>query len=197
MSSYRHAWMRELVHREQRIFDAAILQNLRDATAFFASTSLLAVGGVLALAGNPTPLETISAQLPILDGQSMGPIIWQTKLLVVALFLTSAFLRFVWANRLFGYFSVLIGAVPNQSQDALAHHRAYQAAEISVRAAINFNRGLRAVYFALASLTWLLGPFPLILAVIATTLILWQREFTSVSRKVLADRPPAKDGSTQ
>lgn len=195
MARYRHAWMRELVRRDARIFDAAILQNLRDGTAFFASTCLIAIGGVLALAGNPSPLQQIAAELPHDTGGLPSPLVWQAKLLLVVLMLTAGFLRFVWANRLFGYFSVLIGSIPNEPTAPYALHRATQAAALNVRAAINFNRGLRAVYFALAALAWLLGAVPLILAALATTGMLWQREFLSQSRALLAEHPPEEDGS--
>jgi uncharacterized membrane protein len=188
MARYRHAWMAELLGRDQRIFDAAILQNLRDGTAFFASTCLIAIGGVLALMGNPAPLERAAAALP---RAAADPLLWQAKLVPAVILLTSGFLRFVWANRLFGYFSVLIGAIPNDRALAIARHRATQAAHLNVRAALNFNRGLRAIYFALASLAWLLGPIPLALAPAATLAMLWSREFRSVSRDVLiADPPP-------
>jgi uncharacterized membrane protein len=188
MARYRHAWMVELLDREQRIFDAAILQNLRDGTAFFASTCLIAIGGVLALMGNPAPLVEVAAALPGAEG---GPLVWQIKLVPTLVLLTSGFLRFVWANRLFGYFSVLIGAIPNDRTAPDARHRATQAAWLNVRAALNFNRGLRAIYFALASLAWLLGPYALGLATLATLLMLWSREFRSTSRDILiADPPP-------
>ncbi|MEP5154025.1 DUF599 family protein, partial [Planktotalea sp.] len=48
-----------------------------------------------------------------------------------------------------------------------------------------FNRGLRSVYFGLASSAWLAGPIPLIFAGLLTCLVLWRREFASRSRSVL------------
>lgn len=190
MARYRRAWMREMLSRDQRIFDAAILQNQRDGTAFFGSTCLIAIGGVLALAGNPTPLLQVAAQLPRDSGTLPAPLIWQAKLLLVVLILAVAFLRFVWSNRLFGYFSVLIGAVPTRRDDPVAAHRSAQAADLNIRAAIHFNRGLRSLYFALSSLAWLIGPVALFLAVSMTIWVLYDREFLSESRALLNDRPP-------
>lgn len=195
MARYRHAWMAQMVDRDQRIFDAAILQNLRDGTAFFASTCLIAIGGILALVGNPAPLEEAAARIPRApDEFASDALIWQVKLLIPVVLLTSGFLRFVWANRLFGYFSVLIGSVPNANgsgkADPEAQHRATQAAWINVRAAVNFNRGLRAIYFALTSLAWLLGSVPLAAATMLTLALLYSREFRSVSRAVLIENPP-------
>jgi uncharacterized membrane protein len=182
MSNYRHVWMREFVTREPRIFDSQILASLRQGTSFFASTSLLAIGGLLALLGNPEPLETAAQdftqrQLPVF--------VLQMKLLAPAVFVGNAFLKFVWANRIFGYCAVMMAAVPNDIDDPQAFPRADQAAALNVRAAINFNRGLRSLYFALCALTWLMGPIMLILGVAITTYVLWSREFMSVPREII------------
>src|SRR5437879_1907030 len=45
MNVYREAWMRRLLDREARMVDMQIMAALQNGTAFFASTSLIAVGG--------------------------------------------------------------------------------------------------------------------------------------------------------
>ena len=112
----------------------------------------------------------------------------QIKLLLVTAFLADALLKYVWAHRLFGYCSVLMAAVPNDPADPSAFHRAAQAAEINITAARGFNRGLRSVYFALASLGWLLGPVPLLISTALTLAVLTRREFASTSRRMLMVR---------
>jgi uncharacterized membrane protein len=182
MAEYRREWMREFTLRDNRIFDAQIVTSLRQGTAFFASTSLLAIGGVLALAGNTAPLEGAAEGLTLQDEPTLW---WQIKLMLVALFLTHAFLKFVWSNRIFGYCSVMMAAIPSDPADPRAVARAGRAAELNIRAAYNFNRGLRSMYFALAALGWLIGPFGLMAATVVVTLVLWSREFTSLSRDIL------------
>lgn len=182
VAEQRREWMRVFVTRDPRIFDSQILASLRQGTSFFASTCLLAIGGVLALVGNTEPLrgvaaEVSSAQVPVL--------VWQIKLGLVALFLTNAFLKFVWANRVFGYCAVLMAAVPNDPTDPVAYSRAAQAGELNVRAAVNFNRGLRAIYFALGALAWLLGAVALIIATLIVVWTVWSREFASAPRTIL------------
>src|ERR1700733_12438407 len=49
MHMYREVWVRRMLDRETRMVDMQILASLQNGTAFFASTSLLAVGGALAL----------------------------------------------------------------------------------------------------------------------------------------------------
>ncbi|WP_102107255.1 DUF599 domain-containing protein [Oceaniglobus roseus] len=187
MAQYRRDWMVEMVTREPRIFDATILGSLRQGTSFFASTCVIAIGGVLALIGNAERLAGVAADL---TASEVPLAIWELKLGLVALILTNAFLKFVWSNRLFGYCAVVMAAVPNAPDHPLAYPRAAQAGELNVRAAWNFNRGLRSMYFALAALAWLLGPAALILATALTLWLLWSREFLSRPREVLMEEGP-------
>ena len=53
MADQRRNWMQEFLTRENRIFDATVMSSLRQGASYFASTSILAIGGVLALVGNP------------------------------------------------------------------------------------------------------------------------------------------------
>lgn len=182
MSERRRDWMKVFVTRDPRIFDSQILNGLRQGTAFFASTCLLAIGGVLALAGNTEPLRGVAAEV---TDMAVPVVIFQIKLGLVALLLTNAFFKFVWANRVFGYCAVMMAAVPNDPADPIAQPRAAQAAELNIRAAINFNRGLRAIYFALGALAWLIGPVALLLATIAVFWIVWSREFASMPRRII------------
>ena len=187
MSERRREWMRVFVTRDPRIFDSQILASLRQGTSFFASTCILAIGGVLALVGNTDPLTGLSAE--VTDTQ-VPELVWQLKLGLVILFLTNGFLKFVWANRVFGYCAVVMASVPNDPDDPNAFAYAAQAAELNIRAAINFNRGLRAMYFALGAVAWLLGPLALILATIVVLFVLWSREFASTSRNILLKNMP-------
>lgn len=182
MAERRRDWMKVFVTREPRIFDSQILASLRQGTSFFASTSILAIGGLLALIGNTDPLRGVANQV---SGSDAPLLVWQLKLAVVGLFLTNAFLKFVWANRVFGYCAVTMAAVPNDPGDPQSFPMAAQAAELNIRAALNFNRGLRSMYFALGALAWLIGPLALICATALVVWVLWSREFASIPRTIL------------
>lgn len=182
MAEYRREWMRQMITREPRIFDAQTVATLRQGTSFFASTCVIAIGGTLALISNAERLSGLAEDITAL----YHPIfVLEIKLAVMLAFLTNAFLKFVWSNRLFGYCSVLMGAVPNDPNHEDAPKLAAKAAEINITAARSFNRGLRAVYFALASVAWLAGPFAFLAAGIFTVGIIWRREFASQSRRLL------------
>jgi uncharacterized membrane protein len=182
MSENRREWLRVFIDRDPRIFDSQIMSSLRQGTSFFASTCVLAIGGVLALVANTDPLRGVAAEV---SSTAVPALIWQVKLGLVALLLTDGFLKFVWANRVFGYCSVMMAAVPNDPADPRCAPRAAQAAELNIRAAVNFNRGLRSMYFALGALAWLFGAIALIVATLFVVWIVWSREFASLPRDIL------------
>ncbi|WP_425040132.1 DUF599 domain-containing protein [Primorskyibacter sp. S187A] len=182
MAEYRREWMIQMVSRDPRIFDSQVIAMLRQGTAFFASACMIAIGGVFAVMGNAERVVNLANDLTLSDDPA---IVWELKLAVVLILLANAFLKFVWASRLFSYCAVLVAAVPNDASDPRAYPRAAQAAEINITAARSFNRGLRAIYFALAAATWVFGPLVLLIASVATIAILWRREFASKSREAL------------
>ncbi len=194
MAGFRRDWMNQMVTRQPRVFDAQVLANLRQGAAFFASTSMIAIGGGLALIGNTERLAGIAGDLTLERAPS---IVWEIKILLILLFLVNAFLKFVWAHRLFGYCSVIMASVPNDPDADMAYPRAAQAADLSITAGRSFNRALRSIYFGLAAAAWILGPIPLAIAAALTFGVLYRREFASKSLEILlrlpaeADTPPS------
>ena len=183
ITDYRREWMRQFVTRQPRIFDAAVIDSLRQGTAFFASTSMIAIGGGIALIGNPDQLTGLSQDLPL---DAAVPLEW--KAILITFFLANALLKFIWAHRLFGYCAILMAAVPNDPAHPEARHRAAQAADINITAAKSFNRGLRSIYFALGALGWLAGPLGLTVGTVVISLTLLRRDFASTSRQVMLRR---------
>jgi uncharacterized membrane protein len=181
MERYRHDWMAEFVTRQPRIFDATMIDSLRQGTAFFASASMIAIGGGIALIGNPAMLGALTRDLT-LASETAG---LQLRVALVVAFLANALLKFIWAHRLFGYCSIMMAAVPNDPKHPEAAHRAAQAADINITGAKSFNRGLRSIYFALGSLGWLAGPWGLVAGALLIAGVLIRRDFASASREVM------------
>jgi uncharacterized membrane protein len=183
MAQYRRAWFREASLRDARIVDATLLSSLRNGTAFFASASLAALGAAVALLGQTDELSHVATDLA---AQLSAPkAAWILKLLGVIAILASGFLNFVWSHRVFGYCAVLLGAMPNDVDSPEREEMAAKAADLNIVATKSFNRGLRAIYFALAALAWLIGAWMLILSVTLTSAMLFEREFRSTTRKIL------------
>ena len=181
MERYRHDWMAQFITRQPRIFDATMIDSLRQGTAFFASASMIAIGGGIALIGNPAMLAALTRDLT-LASDTAG---LQLRVALVVAFMANALLKFIWAHRLFGYCSILMAAVPNDPSHPEATHRATQAADINITGAKSFNRGLRSIYFALGALGWLLGPWGLVAGALVISAILIRRDFGSTSREVM------------
>jgi uncharacterized membrane protein len=184
MQEYRREWMRQFVTRQPRIFDASMIDSLRQSTAFFASASMIAIGGAVAMIANPAAVRGVAMDLTL----PTASLAIEMRVLLVVGFLSNALLKFIWAHRLFGYCSIMMAAVPNDHTDPVANHRAAQAAELNITAAKSFNRGMRSIYFALGSLAWLFGAYALIGAALLTAAVLFRREFASTSREVMIAR---------
>jgi len=114
MHVYREVWIRRLLDRETRMVDTQIMASLQNGTAFFASTSLLAVGGALALLRSTSEALAILGALPI--NLSPSPALWEIKCVGLILIFVYAFFKFAWAYRLFNYVAILLGAMPPASQ---------------------------------------------------------------------------------
>src|SRR5918998_477021 len=101
MDQYRYRWMEQMVVWENRIVDATIMASLMNGTAFFASTSLIAIGGVLALLRSIDTVLPLFAELPF--GQGPTALAWDVKVVGLAVIFVYAFFKFAWSYRLFNY----------------------------------------------------------------------------------------------
>jgi uncharacterized membrane protein len=184
MNDYRRMWMENMVDRELRMIDSMVQTSLLNGTAFFASTSILLVGGLLTILGaTDTAVELIS-ELPLVD--TMTRTMWEIKVLLLIGVFTYAFFKFAWCYRLFIYVIILIGAAPHHEQrDQSSKDYAQRTAKLQAIAANHFNRGLRAYMFALAGISWFIHPLALISAALLVLFVVHRREFQSRSLSVL------------
>src|SRR5258708_34583433 len=65
MHAYREVWIRRMLDRQTRMGDMQIMASLQNGTAFFASTSLLAIGGAPALLRSTKEAPAVFSALPI------------------------------------------------------------------------------------------------------------------------------------
>jgi uncharacterized membrane protein len=114
MHVYREVWVRNLLHRETRMVDMQIMASLQNGTAFFASTSLIALGGGLALLRSTNDALAVLGALPI--DLTPSPALWEVKCVGLILIFIYAFFKFAWSYRLFNYVAILLGAMPPASQ---------------------------------------------------------------------------------
>jgi uncharacterized membrane protein len=186
MNGYRDAWMEQLLAREVRIVDSQVTAALQNGTAFFASTSLIAIGGTLSLLHSTEQVLGVLSKLPFAAVQS--PELWELKMIGLTVIFVYAFFKFAWSYRLFNYFAIMVGAAPPAAERDTADARAFahRASHLCADAGRNFNRGQRAFFFALGYLGWLIGPLELALTTTGIVIVMWRRQFNSESRKAFA-----------
>lgn len=185
MNAQRHRWMENMISRELRMIDTMIQSNLISGVAFFASTSLLLVGGMLAALGATEQAVEIIADLPIADQVSRQ--VWEIKVLLLIIIFVYGFFKFAWCYRLFQYGSILLGAAPMEKSPSTDEGREYvqQCAAMHGLAGLHFIRGLRAHFFALSGLAWFVNGWCFIAATTWVTVVLYRREFRSRSHGIL------------
>jgi uncharacterized membrane protein len=197
MNAIRKVWMREMIRRENRIVDTSIMATLQSGTAFFASTSLIAIGGSLALLQSTDTAMRIFGDLPFATPSATEI---ELKVIGLAVIFVYAFFKFAWSYRLFNYAAILMGAVPraDRAEDiAPAEIAADRAAAMSTAAATHFNRGQRAFFFALAYLGWFLHSFVFIVGTLAALIVMWRRQYASDALNALRSHQDSGSGERQ
>jgi len=187
MHRHREAWTREMLHRDMRMVDGQIMGALQNGTAFFASTSLIAVGGVLALLRSSQEVMEVFAGLPF--GIRTTPGVLETKIIGLLVIFIYAFFKFAWSYRLYNYAAILLGATPHASEAKEPHAKAAaeRVARMVTLAGRHFNRGQRAFFFALGYLGWFANAWVLIAATLAVLLVTLERQFGPAARWVSRD----------
>src|SRR4249919_2228860 len=179
MNRYRNVWMFQMLGREMRMVDAQIVAALQNGTAFFASTSLIAIGGALTLLRSSDAILEVVAALPF--GVKMTPVQWEAKTMGLAIIFVYAFFKFGWAYRLYNYVAIMVGATPpakdKDTSEAKAH--AARVGRLCEVAGKHFNRGQRAFFFALGYLGWFISPWLLLATTALVVIVTWRRQFAS------------------
>jgi uncharacterized membrane protein len=182
MNEYRLVWMHRMLHREARMVDMQVMATLVNGTAFFASTSLLAIGGALTVLRSPDEMLNMLGTLPF--GAQTTRLAWEFKSIGLAVIFVYAFFKFGWSYRLFNYVAILLGAMPferdKESPESEAHVQ--RTARLFEAAGRHFNHGQRAIFFALGYLGWFVSPYVLIASTAAVVVVMWSRQFISDAR---------------
>jgi len=185
LHQHRIHWMYEVITKEVRVGEAALLANLERNITFFASSTLLILAGIFTLFAKVDTLESVISSLPYATHISHLGI--QLKLTLLAFIFVLSFFQFTWSMRQYGFVNVMIGAAPIDSSGKNENLRAYakQIATVQDQAAHSYNYGLRSYYFALAAMCWFFHPILFILMSLWVVYTLYSREFNSKSLKAI------------
>ncbi|HTN50528.1 MAG TPA: DUF599 domain-containing protein [Burkholderiaceae bacterium] len=180
-NAIRRRWMMQTTWRENRVIDGVVVQNLSTSPSFFASTTILIIGGLLALLGATDEAAKLVKELPFTARTSA--LVFDLKLLVLTAVYVYAFFRFTWSMRQYTFGALLIASAPEAgvfasgaaSRDGFAD----RAGRIVGMAAETSNDGLRAYYMAFAVILWFFSPLAFTIGTAGIVYLLYQREFRS------------------
>ncbi|NVK43545.1 MAG: DUF599 family protein [Oceanospirillaceae bacterium] len=180
MHLYRLEWMRHMLMRDNRIPDTNAIANLERTVAFFASTTMLILAGLMTLLSAKDKAISIVSEIPFSYPTGAGE--WEFKLLLLLVLFVYAFFKFTWSLRQYGFVSVMVSGAPMPGEGFSDHRleaHADRIAKMTSLAANNFNTGLRTYYFCLAVLGWFINPWLFMMASATVVYVLYRREFSS------------------
>lgn len=185
MQRQRVRWIENMAEREQRHIDAILLSSLSQSNAFFASTCVIAIGGLAALMGAAQSAQPMLERLPFVVQAPAA--LWEIKILSIISILVYAFFKYAWAFRLSHYTAIMFGAMPplDGPPEKRGTHAAHTARLLGL-VGDHANSGLRSFYYALAATAWVFHPVMLMLAITAVVIILARREFVSRAAAIVA-----------
>jgi uncharacterized membrane protein len=179
-NAVRREWMLQTTYREVRVVDGVVIQNLSTSPSFFASTTILIIGGLLAVLGSGNVNELVR-DLPFAARTTV--LIFDLKLILLLGIFVYVFFRFTWSMRQYTFGALLVAAAPEAERfisEGLSREAfADKAGRIVGLAAETFNDGLRGYYFAFAAIGWFFSPIVFLVATLGVVYILYQREFRS------------------
>jgi uncharacterized membrane protein len=177
---FRLRWIKVSLSRDPRVLDGIITQTLSNTPAFFSSTTILIMGGLLALMGTTDKAAELVREIPF--SQATPILVFEFKILVLIAIFVYAFFRFSWSMRQYTFVALMIGALPPPEFFA-----AQRVSAMTGLAAETFNDGLRAYYFSFAVMGWFFSPMAFVLTTLLIVAILYNREFRSDVLGVLND----------
>ena len=173
--------MLQTTSRENRVVDGVVVQNLSTSPSFFASTTILIIGGLLALLGTSDKATEFVREIPFAARTSA--FVFDVKLMLLLAIFVYAFFRFTWSMRQYTFGALLIASMPDaklfERGEAQREPYAERAGKVVGLAAETFNDGLRAYYMSFAAILWFVSPIAFALGAAAVAYLLYQREFHS------------------
>ena len=182
----RRQWMLQTTYREVRVLDGVVVQQLSSTASFFASTTILIIGALVAVLGATEQASDLVREIPFAARTSL--LVFDFKVVVMAAIFVYAFFRFTWCIRQYSVGVLLVAAAPEAASitdEAQRQAFADRAGRVMGLAAESFNDGLRAYYMSFAAASWFISPWAMLAATAAVLWVLYQREFRSEVLRVL------------
>ena len=184
MIDHRRAWMEAQLGREVKVADTVIVGHIMSTAGFFASTTVIVIAALLGVLFN-LGLATRPDAGGVWSIATPTPL--EIKLILILVVAAYAFQSFTWSIRQANFAAVLMGAAPPPSMDeAFLQRIAISMGNIITGTAQSYDNGMRAYYFALGAVTWVVSPIVFMIATTGVVALLLHRQ--TRSRTALALR---------
>ena len=181
MNMQRRRWVANATRRESP-FDAILSGNIMGSVSFLASTAVLLILAIFAVFGQ------VPALLDALNSLSSHRVYTsadvQLHLALMLVMFVLAFFAFTLSLRQFNHFCIMLGAIDHS--EPTTDEEIDAITRMNALGAKNFNSGIRAYYFSVATVAWFVSEWLPIVTCILTILILAHREFFSSSHRTAA-----------
>jgi uncharacterized membrane protein len=157
-----------------------VVQQMSSTASFFASTTILIIGALLAVLGSTERASDLVREIPFATRTTV--MVFDFKVMVLTAIFVYAFFRFTWSIRQYSAGVLLVAAAPESTaitDEAERHRFADRAGRVMGLAAESFNDGLRAYYMAFAAVAWFISPWLMLAATAGVIWVLYRREFRS------------------
>lgn len=187
MRDWREKWSITMLMRDNRIVDSQVITGLNNVVTFFCSTSIFITAGLFAAMGASEQIVDIVNQLSYLQSTNIATV--EIKIGLLIIILVYSFFKFGWAIKQHSYSAVVMAAVPDTKTANLERDsdQAKLMGKLSSLGAEHFNDGIRAYYFALATVSWFIHPLVYIAVITWVVLVLHRRDFRSKLHKHLSE----------
>jgi uncharacterized membrane protein len=181
MNMQRRRWVANATRRDTP-FDAILSGNIMQSVSFLASTAVLLVLAVFAVFGQlPTLMEALES---ISLDRAYTVLDVQIHLAVMLAMFVLAFFAFTLSLRQFNHFCIMLGALDHDRETSEDEIDAI--AQMNALGARNFNSGIRAYYFSVATVAWFVSEWVGVAVCLLTVLVLAHREFFSSAHRTAA-----------
>jgi uncharacterized membrane protein len=191
MVDHRREWMDALLGRDMKVADTAIVGHIMSTASFFASTTVIVIAGLLGVLINAgkSAQGAIGAWLAIPMPNAL-----QIKIGLVVVIAYYAFQSFTWAIRQANFAAVMMGAAPPAASLDIELRRrlAVSMGSIITGVAASYDSGMRAYYFALGGITWIVSPILFILVTTGVVALLQYRQTNSRTALALKEIAEAR-----
>ena len=181
MNMQRRRWVANATQRESP-FDAILSGNIMGSVSFLASTAVLLILAIFAVFGQVPALMTTLNSLSLERIYTVTDV--QLHLVVMLAMFVLAFFAFTLSLRQFNHFCIMLGAVDHS--EPTSEEEIEAITRMNALGARNFNSGVRAYYFSVATVAWFVSEWLPIITCVATILILAHREFFSSAHRTAA-----------